>query len=106
MPRALATQCKRHILYVEAPVMPFNGQTARKQNKTSTPLHSPLDFYAQRRSGISNGCSIRITSDHEILPKKQKENGDKKAGTLGERRAPATAHAPYIITFSRSLIGS
>ena len=63
-----ATRCKRHILYVEARVWPFNGQTARNQTKPSTPLYYPYDFGAHRRSGITNGSSRRITSDHEILP--------------------------------------
>ena len=63
-----ATQCKRHILYVEARVWPFNGQTARNQTKPSTPLYCSYDFGAHRRSGISNGPSGRTTSDHEIRP--------------------------------------
>ena len=65
--RTPATQCKRHILYVEARAWPFNGQTARNQTKPSTPLYYPYDFGAHRRSGITNGPSRRITSDHEIL---------------------------------------
>jgi hypothetical protein len=63
-----ATQCKRHILHVEARTWPFNGQTARNQTKPRTPLHSPFGFGAHRRSGITNGPSRRITSDHESLP--------------------------------------
>jgi hypothetical protein len=64
-----ATQCKRHILHVEARVWPFNGQTVRNQTKPSTPLYSPFDFGAHRRSDIiTNGSPRRITSDHEILP--------------------------------------
>jgi hypothetical protein len=50
-----ATQCKRHILYVEARIWPLNGQTARNQTKPSTPLRSPLDFGAHRRPGIASG---------------------------------------------------
>jgi hypothetical protein len=44
---------------------PFIGQTAENRAKPSTPLHSPYDFGAHRRSGITNGPSRRTTSYHE-----------------------------------------
>ena len=65
---APATQCKRHILYVEVPIIPFNGQTTSNHTKLSTPSRSPLDFGVQLPLDMSNGSSRRVASDHQILP--------------------------------------
>jgi hypothetical protein len=84
-----------HILYVEARVWPFNGQTARNQTKPSTPLYYPYDFGAHRRSGITNGPPRRTTSDHEILPSTHARFATCRRRTHGgEPRKPEHSRTP------------
>ena len=67
-PRTPATQCKRHILHVGVPIIPFNGQTTSNHTKLSTPLRSPLDFSDHMPVDMSNGSSRRVVTGHQILP--------------------------------------